>query len=57
MEVITAPDQADVWVRLENPAAMFAPSEDLLSPQARLRSGVDDLTLQLRPGGWPRSGT
>jgi hypothetical protein len=48
MGVITAPDQADVWVRLESPAAMFAPSEDMLSPQARLRSGIDDLMLQLR---------
>lgn len=48
MGVITAPDQADVWVRLETPAAMFAPSEDLLSPQARLQSGIDDLLLQLR---------
>lgn len=27
---------------------MFAPSEDLLSPQARLQSGIDDLLLQLR---------
>lgn len=48
MGVITAPDQASVWVRLERPAAMFAPSEDLLSPDARLQSGIDDLLLQLR---------
>lgn len=46
--MITTPDQASVWVRLESPAAMFAPSEDLLSPDARLQSGVDDLLLQLR---------
>jgi hypothetical protein len=46
--VITAPDQASVWVRLDSPAAMFAPSEDLLSPQARLQSGIEDLLLQLR---------
>lgn len=48
MGTITVPDQASVWVRLENPAAMFAPSEDLLSPRARLQSGIDDLLLQLR---------
>ncbi|MGH3406530.1 MAG: hypothetical protein ACRDRJ_29115 [Streptosporangiaceae bacterium] len=46
--MIAAPDQASVWVRLETPAAMFAPSADLLSPQARLKSGIDDLLLQLR---------
>lgn len=48
MGVIAAPDQSSVWVRLESPAAMFAPSADLLSPQARLQSGIDDLLLQLR---------
>lgn len=48
MGVITAPDQASVWVRLDSPAAMFAPSQDLLSPDARLQPGIDDLLLQLR---------
>jgi hypothetical protein len=48
MGVIAAPDQASVWVRLETPAAMFAPNTDLLSPQGRLQSGIDDLLLQLR---------